>query len=391
MNNPWWYTIYNPLIWIICFFISYKNYITYQRVGNVFHRNKTHTIMILFLLFFLTTMFTLRSGDDLRYREFVETLSFYYGERNFDAFEYYYYIVAELVNHNYYYWKIVVYVPALILVYVSIIRLNVNTFSTYMAFAIFCLPSYGATRGVLAYSLFLFGYSFLAKFHLKTLFLAFFIIISTRLAHSSMVLPIVLTPLVFFKLNKKRIWLLVALFPVIVYAFNNIYPMLYTNDYFMEEQYGNKFNTYTDADKNAGAHYFSSILSTINGIYGIIAVFVMLLYSMMLDINKKLPPQISKLIHISFYIFYIALVIVFSNMIGKVAISMRYFMMIPFFLFVVWPYFLSETNICTPRNHEALFKKEVFLSFKKQRFVIFFSLGYLLLKAFICFYYSSSK
>lgn len=378
MNNPGWYSLFNPLIWIICFLVSYRNYVLYPHCGNVYRKDKKEVISLLFFFFLLTTLFTLRGGDDLRYREFVEETSYYYGLREFYSFEYYYYFIAELVNHNFYLWKIVVYLPALLITYISIKRLNANNFSTYMAFSIFCLASFGAARGVLAFSLFLFGYTFITDYKWYKWLLGFFLIICSIFTHRSMAIPIALTFLVFFRLTKARIGLLIALFPVMVMAFNYIYPMLFldvsADD--MTGQVGHKFETYTDEDSIAGAHYFSSFLSEVHGIYGVIAIFIMLVYAVKADIKDKLPKHISRLVRVSFYTFYLALVILCSKMNGRLPISMRYFTMIPFFIFVLWPYILSDNSV---------------MSYKKHSVFILVCAGYLAIKFFLISYYGLSQ
>ena len=373
MNNPWWYSLFNPTIWVICFLIAFINYSNESRGGKLVRSNDKGIIFLLFVLFLLNTLFTLRGGDDVRYREFVEISSLNYGTRDFYSLEYYYYLVAWFVNNNYLLWKIVVYVPALILTYISLVRLKANTYASYMAFSIFCLASFGAARAILAYSVFLFAYSFWGEFKLRTWIIVVAIVIGSQFFHSSMIIPIVLTPFALFKITKKRLWIFVLIFPLMVMLFNRFYPLLYTSDDLMAEQYGYKFNTYTDEGAVAGSHYFSSILSSIHGYYGVFVILYMLYLAVKVDGSERLPINISRIIRLSFLLAYVSLVILASSLLGKIPIFMRYVTMIPFFLFVTWPYLLN---------------KSYFLSKRKRDNLILLSAGYLFIKFAMYFYYA---
>lgn len=377
MEFPWWYIFYNVIIWITCFVISYKrSYNTGFQINNNESPSDKSTIIGLYLLFSLGSLFTFYGGDVDRYRFFVEVGVFDYGNKEHDPVEPFYVLLSELANHNFLIWKMMVYLPALLLTYISTIRLDCKNYQALLCFVIFNLISFGSTRAVLAYSVFLLGLSFFKQSRVFFYFIGFCCIYITQYLHSSMIVPILLSPLMFVKLTRKRLAMLAIFFPIAIVILNSTYGLLFQNMDFMGTQYGYKFGTYVDEDSTAGSSYMRSFMSTVQAYYSYFAVGWLMLLAIKAEINNLLPTIISKIVRVSFFLLYSSLVIVCSSLPNSLPIFSRYFTMVPFMLFVAWPFILMNPQVIPPS--------------KVKRYINLTS-AYLVIRIFVYVYYGSFK
>lgn len=226
-------------------------------------------------------------------------------------------------------WKIVVYGIAILLTIWSMKRLHTDNLTTLMAFVLIPFMSYGTTRAVLAYSIFTFGYTFLCERKKYKIILGLYIIFLSWQAHSSMILPILLTPFTFLKVTKKRLYLLLLLFPFFVILFNNYYQSFLTSSSMGDSLASAKFESYNE-------HGYATAVSTVGELLRILFGFVLIppvivglrgVYSNTIDL------RFHHFIKISFLMIYMSYVIYFSELENGTFFN-RYFTMIPFFLYI---------------------------------------------------------
>lgn len=322
-----WSTFYNVAIWTICAIISItlgkkqiqKRNLDYEHRGTYF---------ILFLLFFIYSLYSGFGGDNEKYQTFVEGGYEDFFVRDYIAFEELYVRIAMFVNNNFLLWKVVVYGSCLIFTYYTIKRLNVKNNITMMYYVLMCLPTIGTSRAVLAFSIFLFGFSFFNKESKKIYkIIGAIIVISSYYAHSSMIVPILLTPFIFLKFNKRFAYILILLFPIFVYLFNNYYELFLYNES-SDAYFSQKFNNYNE-------HGYGTERSITMTILNYILYFVIIppvYYGLKGLSEKTISEKVQNFIRLSFLLLYFSFIILFS-MLDNETFFNRYFTMIPFFLF----------------------------------------------------------
>lgn len=347
MGHPWWYILYNVAIWAICFLFTYSKVRNGGSIGLITSRNDNRGVKFLFLLFLMYSLFTFFGGDNARY-EYFATEDYLDTNRDFRGIEPLYAVIAGLVGGNFLLWKLIVYGVALVITYLTLKRLNTLNYVSLFAFTLYALVSYGTTRGVLAYSVYLLGITFIAspKFILKLL--GILLTISSISAHSSMMLPVFLLPLIFVKLDRGIIWILILAFPLFLLLFNQFYPYLFTNQDLLDTQTGYKLGVYTDEAESVGTG--SSLLLSIRLILDYVAIIMGLYYSLKADSKGVLPKAVTCVVRIVFYVFYVAMLIRFSTMQGGEFISTRYVTLIPFLLYVSWPFMLNQKSVFTKQS-----------------------------------------
>lgn len=320
---------------IMLFTMVHKEHIfyhdTYKTTGRFF--------FFFFALVFLYSLYTGFGGDDDRYREFVEGgyQNFYYLE--FFSFEELYVKIAEYTN-NYILWKIVVYGSAIILSIWSIKRLEADNLITLYAFALIPMSSYGTTRAVLAYSIYLFGCTFLNDNRIYKHVVGWIIIYLSWMAHSSMILPILLTPFTYLKITKARMYILIALFPVFVVLFNHYYLMFIDSSAIGDTMSAGKFQVYSEAGYATATSTTSSILRFLFGFVLVPPVLI----GMRGVYSETIDNRFHKVIKLSFLMVYMSFVILFSEL-DNITFFNRYFTMIPFFLYIAMSGISLEPSI----------------------------------------------
>lgn len=344
MSNPWWYIFYNFLLWFICFSISYSYWRKDPCEANITNGNEKNTIRFLFVLFLLYSLFTFFGGDNDKYKSFVEEGYKTYGVfRDFESDEPIYAKIASIVGGNFVLWKIVVYGTALLITYFTLKKLKCNNFISLTSFILLALCSYGTARSVLAYSIFLFGFSFFQSYKRIVRLFGFVIIVLSIVAHASMIIPIALIPMMFIKLTKTRVALSLLLLPVVVILFNTLYHFLFDRIGLLGLS-GYKLEVYTDPNLSI-IGYNDSFLMTIRYLLIYFVIGILVFFSVKSDIKHILPEPISRIVRVGYSLLYISLVIKFSSLPNSDIIFIRYYTMVPFFLYVCWPFFLNRRDI----------------------------------------------
>lgn len=347
MGHPWWYILYNVAIWAVCFLFTYSKVRNGRAESLITTRDDKRGIKFLFVLFLMYSLFTFFGGDNARY-EYFATEDYLDTSRDFRGIEPLYAFIAGFVGGNFLLWKLVVYGVALLTTYLTLKRLNALNFVSLFAFTLYALVSYGTTRGVLAYSIYLLGITFISspKFILKLLGVLFAIVSIS--AHSSMMLPVFLLPLMFLKLDRGKIWIMILMFPLLLLLFNQLYPYLFTNQDLLDTQTGYKLGVYTEEADTVGTG--SSLLLSLRLVLDYVAIIMGLYYSLKADSKGLLPKAVTYSVRIVFFVFYVAMLIRFSNMQGGEFISTRYVTLIPFLLYVSWPFMLNKKSVFTKQS-----------------------------------------
>lgn len=367
LNNPWWYCLYNTAIWTITLLVSYNKW----KKNPTMQGNGSEGIYLpLFFLFLMSSLFVFAGGDMQRYKEFAESSYLDYGYRAHEGLEPVYAAIAYFVHGNYYLWQMIVYGGALVLTYFTLKRTdNLNSF-TILAFILFAFPSYGLTRGVLAYSIFLFGLSFFDNQKKLLILLGIAICAVSWYFHSSMILPILLLPFIFLKITKKRLIFLILFFPVAVLIANNYLDWIFINS----EQFGqsgDKLLTYTDADFNS--NYNDSFLMNLLAVLTLALVTWIVLEVVRLPDRIDLSYSDTILSRFAFILLYVAFVIRASNIPNNNVIYYRYLTMIPFYIYLIWPKIIS------------------YLKGTRRQFLLYFSFFLPILRQMVIIYYESFK
>lgn len=333
--------IYNFALQFICIVLVYSLIKRRKELCKSTYSSEVKILCVVFVFVCAYSLYTGWGGDNKRYQEFVEGGYENFFLLDFSSFEELYVIIA-MYTRNFVLWKIVVYGSAIFLSIWSIKRLKADNLITLFAFALIPMSSYGSTRAVLAYSIFLLGYTFLSKNELYKQAIGLCIVFLSWKAHSSMILPILLTPFTFFKVTKARMYILLALFPVMVMLFNRYYLVFLDSSVLDGSISVGKYATYTEGE-------YATNVSTVGGILRFLFGFVIIppiYYGMKGIYNKTLDEKYHKICKLSFLMAYMSWVIYFS-VLDNITFFNRYFTMIPFFLYIAMSGISLEKSVTT--------------------------------------------
>lgn len=183
--------------------------------------------LFLCLLFYL---FPMGGTDFYDYKEMVETVGYTdissLQQYSFHLEKPYYYII-NIVNNNYFLFRLVVWGGSLFLYWQTAKRLKIDK-STFVFYLSICIvPLTAVSRVSLAYALAFYGFSFLVQpitrkgSNLFSFILGSSIILFSFFFHRSAIFLLAILPLSLFNFNKKTIWLFALVIPT-------IFVMIYT-------------------------------------------------------------------------------------------------------------------------------------------------------------------
>lgn len=334
------------VFWNVCFFYARK-YAWKSSFQYSSQNNRRKLFNNFFILIVLYSLFNSFGGDVSRYKEFVEGAyldAFYYDVFHYESI----YVYLASISHGYFLlWKFFVYGLTVFITYYSALKYNGPSNLIILIITICILPSYGITRGVLAYSIYLLGVNVFYQQKFKYRILGVLLIMSSYAAHTSMIVPILLFPLSFIKLTPKKLKIALCLAPVFITIINNV-PLI------IESVFGGsnnmilyKFNTYSNEDKDA----YNAYRSFLTMIYGVID-FVFIIYLLYQGIKSSFKNEHNKkfdhLIMTCFMLAYISILFKFSDNYASAVLYQRYFTMIPFFIYFIVPYFYNQCDSKRP-------------------------------------------
>lgn len=336
------YGLYNLILLNVAFFISYIYVKKYRKLqincyGKI-SREKT-TYIVLYLIFLLYSVFTFFGGDRMAYRDMVADAG-EYGFMYFINMEAVYVWFGILVGGSFILWKIIVYGLSLLLIHLSLKRLGVNNLVSLLFFVGLCLISYGSTRGVLAYAVYVFGLSFIKEKKTMFVILGWAIILSSYFFHNSMIPIIAMTPLVYMNLSKIKVIILLLIFPFIQMAFNALVSGVFDQFAFFAEDYDQAYLLqkndayFNEARIKGGRHTFAISYLLIN----LISLFldsVILLVGFKEYFKERVPERLTTYLSMGFFLFYFAWLLRFSTMSNNMFMHERYLGMFGFYTFIL--------------------------------------------------------
>ena len=371
MNSNWWFILYNVVIWFVCFGITRNNATDfYKKGGAIVHPQRS--IIFIYLLFLFQALFIFYGGDDARYeKEVTESATFVGQDYNIAmGLESLYYYIAALVGGNYILWKMVVYGGALILTYLTSLNIKSNNFLFLYSFVLFVLANFGSSRNALAIAIFVYGISLIKINRKISVILGIAISALSIFAHNSMILPVVLLFVSFFKIKKSRFFILLLAIPLFVFIVNKIPDFLFMRTEIMESHLGNRVEAYDDASGNMA--YRTSVFNNLYDILNYIAVATFLFYSLRMDNRRNLPLSLSVIIRVSFFIAYSAIIILLSDLSIKGTLFYRYILLILPILYVVLPTLFLDKEILKNKKIKTVEYPAVVLNFEFMVMLIYY-------------------
>ena len=323
---PYYYILYNFILWLVAYFYSKNNRDKQAKIG--YNRNE-RGFLFLFILVISYSVFTFFGGDTFKYKEIIEggfSDGYYY---NYVQVEPFYLWIANLVKGNYYLWKIIIYLSAILVTHHTFKELRINNFSSWFFFVVLAMISYGSTRAVFAYSLYCYGLAIVSSEKLLKKIVGIVFLIASIFAHASMALICIMTLLVNYHFTRKKLISLLIAFPFIIIIANVAISILEENVLFLDTYMGYKFNKYLDEEGGAGTNV-QALSLIIQNFLGYLLYTPILYLVIKADIKKRLPERHAYFARISFYIVYISLIIRFLDINNSEYLFIRYFTIFPF-------------------------------------------------------------
>lgn len=201
------------------------------------HKLSNKGIVFALFLCLLYYLFPMAGTDFYDYKEWVETT----GYTDISSIPQYYlhfekpfYYIINIVNNNYFLFRLVVWGGSLFLYWQTAKRLKIDksTFAFYLCICI--VPLTAVSRVCLAYALAFYGFSFLAQpitrkgSNLFSFILGSSIILFSLLFHRSAIFLLAILPLSLFNFNKKTIWLFALAIPtIVVMAYTQLFDFIF--------------------------------------------------------------------------------------------------------------------------------------------------------------------
>lgn len=337
---PYYYVLYNLFFWLLAYFYTRKN----GRMLLLSGTNGKFSSSLLFLIILAYSVFTFFGGDTFTYKEIIEegfSENYFY---NANQVEPLYLYIATLVGGNYYMWKLVIYSFAILLTFQTYKELNINNSITWYVFVILIMTSYGSSRAILAYAMFSLGLALVTSKKRKKKLLSLILFVGTIMAHTSMIPIVLLSLLGRWRLTKKKIVCLLALFPFIVLGINVLLSFLGANDSFLDTYIGYKFGVYTDEEGSAGTNLQALSLIGLS-ILEYIVLIPVLYIALRSEVKNTLDNRISLFTRVSFYIVYFSLVLRFMDLNNTEYLFKRYFDMFPFVIIPTLSYLYQKRQV----------------------------------------------
>ena len=325
------YALYNLALCNLAFFIAYRYVKSYMKAridGYLTNHYNRKAYYFLFIIFVMYSLFTFFGGDRSGYEEMVADS----GTSGFFMFinmEDVYVWIAMMVRGNFLLWKLIVYGGALFLMHLTLRRLHIDNIITLLFFSGLCLVSYGSTRALLAFAIYVYGLSFLHDNNRFKIILGFALIISTYFFHNSMIPIILMTPFVYVKLNKNKVILLLLLFPVFQIIFNLFIYEFFDRlgelaDVYDQEHLQQKSDVYIEGSQSTGNNKLP-LSYVVNNVIVLVIAIVTILTTLKLNFKKLIPIRLTPYLSIAFYLFYFVWFIRFSPFFNSEFISYKLF------------------------------------------------------------------
>ena len=204
------------------------------------HKLSAEGIVVAVFLCLLYYLFPMAGSDYYDYKDWVETIGhtdIASIPRYYLHYEKPYYYIVNIVQNNYFLFRLVVWGCSLLLYLSTAKRLRIDK-STFVFYLCICIVQLTAvSRVCLAYALAFYGFSFLVEpitkkgSNLVSFVVGSLIIAISVFFHRSALFLLAVLPLSLLKIDKKSIWLLAIAFPFLVIIVNtNIFGYVFNFD-----------------------------------------------------------------------------------------------------------------------------------------------------------------
>ena len=243
--------------------------------------------------------------------------------------------ISSVCFGSYIIFRFIIWGGALYLVYRTSVRLKLNRNKFIYIFAVFFLLTFSYARVSLAMALYYYGLSLLIisdrRSKLSRIMYVGIIFIIAFWAHRSILLPILLTPLIYIHLTRRKILLTLIILPVffigIKYILGNIIEgvLLIGESAFTESAVG-----YASSQITMEFNWKWEIITTLRYYSFYLSMLIILWKCYFKKITIEIPKHIQQLITITTAIMIIAvaiLIIANNNLLGLWVIGYRYLYM----------------------------------------------------------------
>lgn len=367
MSYPWYYILFDIVLWNLLYLTIFYCIVKNNNKGLPVNYRSHKIYSGFFLWFVVLAVFAYHTGDFDNYREIVTGV---YSHNAYSHVEPVYLWLIQIVHGNYYLWRTILWGIALLFWYKSFQKLHTDNYITLLFFCGVLLPRVVEGRYFLGLSVYLYGFILLSSRKFIHTLWGTICVLSSVFLHKSLALLILLIPFSFFRLNKIRVFLIIAIFPLLLLIFNNsVGNILYAIGMETEGE-GLGFEGYLFGEgytiKSKGAILDLFLFS--------VSFFALMLWSLWRyrhDNNKSQAiSSASRLTTLSFLIFYVAALINFS-VLDSQTMARRFFMMAPYPLILIVSNGFKQKYL-----KNRIFKASFVFCFLWQNFYMFLQMFY---------------
>ena len=355
MSYPWYYILFDIVLWNLLYLTIFYCIVKNNNKGLPVNYRSHKIYSGFFLWFVVLAVFAYHTGDFDNYREIVTGV---YSHNAYSHVEPVYLWLIQIVHGNYYLWRTILWGIALLFWYKSFQKLHTDNYITLLFFCGVLLPRVVEGRYFLGLSVYLYGFILLSSRKFIHTLWGTICVLSSVFLHKSLALLILLIPFSYFRLNKIRVFLIIAIFPLLLLIFMET------------EGEGLGFEGYLFGEgytiKSKGAILDLFLFS--------VSFFALMLWSLWRyrhDNNKSQAiSSASRLTTLSFLIFYVAALINFS-VLDSQTMARRFFMMAPYPLILIVSNGFKQKYL-----KKRIFKASFVFCFLWQNFYMFLQMFY---------------
>ena len=281
-----------------------------------------------FILFTIMGLVGLQHGDYLSYAEEVREIARASAPFKITHLEVQYEQLARFVHGNYILWRLVIFGGQFAILFYYLKKTDLYSYGFLYIYSVLCLRSMvigRATWGIVLF--FCSTYYAIQSKNYKHLLVSPLCLFS----HTSLIVLIAILPLVFLRLNKKSVFLFVALYFVLsfvlYYAFNNISMF---DTYEQTEMIGQRLESYSNPNRENSIGFFGnslgSQLSNLPRRLGLL-ILLIILFSKAYRNKNYIEHAIQFLLLASLFLVMFSFVMLKGNF-GAGTLSYRFFDMI---------------------------------------------------------------
>lgn len=292
------------IMYILVYFIVLLS--KHNSINSIYipHKKTTYGDIILLIAVVFTSIVAFTRGDFFSYAEIVRF------DFNTEHIEDFYRWLIDFVNHNYLLWRIVVWGGALLLLLITIKRLQLDVGFTFLVFFLGYIQVFNYARVSLACAVYFWGLSFLIK-PLRSKILSYIIAASSiwccQYFHTSVYALMGITVFLFVPLNKRTIPILLLVAVIFMRA---SYSLFLNYMSFSDETYAEKFMQYEEYSERGFLAGISGFLTNVLEYGSILVPFIIVTKNVYYK-NEIVTTSIKGLQRILFGIVFVALTFVF--------------------------------------------------------------------------------